>query len=326
MQKNSRKRRCWVVLMIIFLFLFHSLAYAQRKSIGDVRPDSNKSANEMDYPVEIWMGKRFIFLEKPKILQKHGYGLHLTKEFPPRPENMNPEFETQVIRFLKYDKFVGKIIKVIDVEKTEEFSPFNLCVTFLEEKSNMKIFGRPYKGHVGGIAFFDDISRAKERWLGKTIYSKMRFIRTYDEKLDKYGEEKIRIGDPLKVIDISWGDDLMGPLWLIVETSYGKKGFVVTAFSWTNHYLDRWTENRPWKDHLFEFNPRLKFKWSDATWELINNGKVKPGMSKEQVKLSWGSPKKINEDIHQGLLYEQWIYDNQYLYFDNEILKAIQSR
>jgi hypothetical protein len=304
--------------MTIFLISLPMLIYAQRRSIGEVRPDSNKSTNQLDYPVEQWMGKRFIFLEKTKTLQKHGYLFFcLTKEFPPRPQNINSELEEPITRFLKYDKFVGK---------TKEVSSLGLCVTFLEEESNMKMYARPHKGRVQGVAFFDDINKARERWLGKTIYSKMKFIRTYDQKLDKYGEEKIGVGDPLKVIDICWGEDLRGPLWLIVETIHGKKGFVATAFSWTNKYLDLWTENRPWEDHLFEFNPRLELKWSDATWELINNGKVRPGMNKEQVELSWGKPKKINEDIYQGLVHEQWIYDNQYLYFDNEILKAIQSR
>ncbi len=99
-----------------------------------------------------------------------------------------------------------------------------------------------------------------------------------------------------------------------------------TAFSWTNIYSDRWTEERPWENAFFEFNPKERYKWSDEIWELIDNRKVRIGMNKEQVKLSWGKPEKINKDIYQGLIREQWIYSSQYLYFDDDKLTAIQSR
>ena len=143
----------------------------------------------------------------------------------------------------------------------------------------------------------------------------------------------VTIGDPLKVIDIWWGSNFYGgffshtgPLWVIVETTRGEKGFINTGFSWTNIISDLWSGNRPWEDHFFEFNPKQRYSWSDEMWQLIDIGKVQLGMNKEQVTLSWGKPKKVNKDIYQGSIHEQWVYDdNQYLYFDDKVLKAMQN-
>ena len=58
---------------------------------------------------------------------------------------------------------------------------------------------------------------------------------------------------------------------------------------------------------------------------LINNGKIQLGMNKEQVKLSWKEPKKVNKTIRSGIISEQWIYESQYLYFENGILTTMQN-
>lgn len=126
-------------------------------------------------------------MEKPKTLQKFGYHLHLSKNFYSRCKPS--ELETEITCNLKYDKFVGKIIKVLNIEK----DLFDYVVTFIEEESKRKIYVKPYKGQVDGIALLDDLNKAKEKWLGKTIYSKIRSISTYDENLDKFGSVPARI-------------------------------------------------------------------------------------------------------------------------------------
>jgi len=50
----------------------------------------------------------------------------------------------------------------------------------------------------------------------------------------------------------------------------------------------------------------------------ILEGKVVIGFTEEMVLLSWGEPKKINKTSYN----EQWVYDGQYLYFENGILKS----
>jgi hypothetical protein len=40
--------------------------------------------NLLDIPVQQWLGKRFVFLEKPRSSQKYGYDLYLSKNFGSR--------------------------------------------------------------------------------------------------------------------------------------------------------------------------------------------------------------------------------------------------
>jgi len=56
----------------------------------------------------------------------------------------------------------------------------------------------------------------------------------------------------------------------------------------------------------------------------ILQGKVLLGMTKEMCQLSWGEPNSINETISTNGISEQWVYSDNYLYFDNGILTAIQ--
>ena len=310
--------------MFISLIL-PNIIYAQR-SIGKVETKDYKDTKteKLDYRVIDWIGKTFIFLEQPKKFQQFGYVLKLDKISSMR--GYNPELETE-IKNLRYDKFVGKIVRVIEIED-DRLRYGDYTVTFNLEELNVKIYGKTYKGRINDMAFFDDLSKAKERWLGKIIYSKGRSIRTYSAELDKYGEVKVKIGDPLKVMDIWWGLGTISPfpLRVIIETNRQEKGYMTVAFSWTNIYSDWWTENRPWEDRFFEFNPKEKYNWSSEIWELINNGEIRIGMNKEQARLSWGKPEKINKDIYEGGIKEQWIYKVQYLYFENDKLTAIQSR
>ena len=54
-------------------------------------------------------------------------------------------------------------------------------------------------------------------------------------------------------------------------------------------------------------------RFSLENWHLILLKKIKVGFTKEMVELSWGSPKSIN----RSSTGDQWVYSNQYVYFDN---------
>ena len=53
-------------------------------------------------------------------------------------------------------------------------------------------------------------------------------------------------------------------------------------------------------------------------WLKILESKVVVGFTEEMVLLSWGKPKKINKASYG----DQWVYDGQYLYFENGKLKS----
>lgn len=66
-------------------------------------------------------------------------------------------------------------------------------------------------------------------------------------------------------------------------------------------------------------------KYGSENGELIFNRKVKIGWTKEMCIESWGKPRDVNRTTTANGTNEQWVYSlKKYLYFDNNILTAIQ--
>ena len=57
---------------------------------------------------------------------------------------------------------------------------------------------------------------------------------------------------------------------------------------------------------------------------FISNGNIKVGMTKTQGRLSWGDPDQIHRTVVGNNVDEQWVYGNDYLYFENGILTGWQ--
>lgn len=75
-----------------------------------------------------------------------------------------------------------------------------------------------------------------------------------------------------------------------------------------------------------ERNKQIMQKYGSKFGSLICDGKVCLQMTKEMCIEAWGEPLYVNSTIVKGLVHEQWVYGWQtYLYFDNNILTAIQN-
>ncbi len=61
-----------------------------------------------------------------------------------------------------------------------------------------------------------------------------------------------------------------------------------------------------------------KAKFGLTNWLSILNNNVRVGMTEEMCILAWGKPNKINKASYG----DQWVYDDQYLYFENGKLKS----
>lgn len=80
-------------------------------------------------------------------------------------------------------------------------------------------------------------------------------------------------------------------------------------------------------DALFvEKNPRMDYPTiNDENWERITKAQVALGMTKEECRLSLGTPKRINEIPDQGGLREYWYYDGgAYLFFVDGLLSQFR--
>jgi hypothetical protein len=62
-----------------------------------------------------------------------------------------------------------------------------------------------------------------------------------------------------------------------------------------------------------------------ATYRSILEKKVRLGMSKRLVELSWGKPRSVNRTVSTGGgVSEQWVYSDNYVYFDKSRVTGIQ--
>ena len=64
----------------------------------------------------------------------------------------------------------------------------------------------------------------------------------------------------------------------------------------------------------------LENKYGSNMAARVMAGKIWKGMNPEMVTDSWGRAEKINRVISGNLIKEEWIYNNTWLYFENNIL------
>ena len=65
-------------------------------------------------------------------------------------------------------------------------------------------------------------------------------------------------------------------------------------------------------------------KYGNKYGPLVEQNKIKIGMTKEMVEDSWGKPDDINRTVGSWGVHEQWVYGSTYLYFENGKLTSFQ--
>jgi hypothetical protein len=126
-----------------------------------------------------------------------------------------------------------------------------------------------------------------------------------------------------KPVDISTGE-----MWKCVDVTIEDKNYELALLLQNEkgeriaYYSDD-LQNR-WYGFTKKDASLLESKFGIDHWIKVLNGSVSVGMTKEMCLTSWGAPEKINPTITAGKQFEQWVYDNNYLYFDNNTLTAIQ--
>ena len=64
----------------------------------------------------------------------------------------------------------------------------------------------------------------------------------------------------------------------------------------------------------------LENKYGSNMAAKLIAGKIWKGMTAEMVSDSWGTPQKINRVISSNVIKEEWIYNNTWLYIENDEL------
>jgi hypothetical protein len=264
------------------------------KNSGDPAEASFNLAEHFPYvPINSWVGQRFVFLPGPKGSENGIYD----------------EFSGKLAR----GRYQGRIAKVISVN---DFSG-RVHLEFVMEDTQEHLRARtlPHKESLRGIALIDDISNARNQWVGKTLWCVLPRLSTYDERSDLTGSITVKRYSPLKVVDIVSGWDEEKPVRFLLETSDGKRGFIDLNLSGTNVFKEVRHLNR--MDYFFlGEDPHKSYKWPAHIWNLIESSQIITGMTSVQVKMSWGEPEKTTPTATG----ENWIYTAGTLTFKKGVL------
>ena len=227
----------------------------------------------------------------------------------------------------KYDELTGKYFTVLEVIKhpkanngnpTDEYLYGDVYFLKIQEKESKDIIYFEYKSKyeydfpfiVAGY-----FTKLKQTEVGKEFIVRGKNWISSEPMTDMNTGNPVsnfEAGGKWKCIDVTIEDKYYS-LSLVLQNDKGEQ---------IPLNIDN-TEKTNW---VFEFRQAELYKkqFGIENWQQILNGKVKIGMTKEMCQLSWGKPKNINETIIAGKKSEQWVYSDNYLYFGNGILTAIQ--
>ncbi len=128
----------------------------------------------------------------------------------------------------------------------------------------------------------------------------------------------------LKCIDVSIEDGGDNNILIIFDVlDYGKSfaWFDEVAFTgYGNSKFETFEEHRV----RVANEQKLMKKYGEKIANIIINGEVRIGFTKQMCIESLGEPIKINKTSATYGVHEQWVYNSSYLYFENGILKTIQ--
>ena len=65
-------------------------------------------------------------------------------------------------------------------------------------------------------------------------------------------------------------------------------------------------------------------KYGEKIYKKLREGYIWNGMTKEMAIISRGYPKDKNRSVGSWGTHEQWVYDDEYLYFENGYLRSWQ--
>jgi hypothetical protein len=286
---------CLVLTCCIVIFAQEPRQNIAAEKKSDAKPVEAAPTLFPFHPIDSWVGKRFIFLPRPKSSSSGTY----------------EDFAGAV----SHQKYAGRTARVVSASDLGIRA--RLEFEMEDNGERLRASTVPYKETVRGMALADDIENARKQWAGKTLWIKPMMISSYNEESDALTMVRVRKYSSVKVVDVVPGWDEAKPIRFLLETADGKRGFVDLNLSGTNVHKDV-RHLSHFEESLLAEDPKLKYKWPVDVWKAIGNGQVYAGMTAEQVKMSWGEPDKITRTAAG----EVWAYQSGSLIIKNGVLSG----
>jgi len=253
--------------------------------------------------------EKVIFLPKPQSLQKYGYS-----DYSEQSKGYDG---------ISYEQLVGKIAYVLDPLPFFRVFGRNLR---LQLENGQIIFNRSSGIHgtlLPSVAFVSELEGAL-KYIGNTIWYKG------NEGSFRYvGYSSVPTGienlEQLVVMNITYGFIESRPLCFCLQKEDGSQ----IEWHGSDSGINNRTESIPLfsEEFFFEDPEQLYPDWSEEIWQLIRQSKIKLGMTRDMLLLSWGEPTEINKSVGSWGIHEQFVYRdcNSYVYVENGKITSWQN-
>ncbi len=139
-------------------------------------------------------------------------------------------------------------------------------------------------------------------WIGKTFWA-------------NHFEDRERFSK-LTITDIQ--PNYRGLFQIIFKTG---GGYTVVSDQYSESYITSMLKS---SYYFLNYDPYKTYNWSSSTWATIRAEKISIGMTKEQVRLSWGDPYTTSVATSSRITIETWGYrDFTYVTFTNGRVSSI---
>ena len=312
---------CKLISILLLNFVFQ-LSFGQITTTSIIEKPANSPEpydsleNFLGEDVFKYIGQDLYLKGKPESLREYGYSDFVIDFGYQGFDRGNNTYKCCDGFNSKYDELAEKYFTVLAVHKhpKAEKSPLLYGKTYyleLKEKESGDVVFFKYSTEFEHnfpfivVGFFEKL---KADLIGQELVFANKTLES--SKNIHSGEAIINeINHKWKCVGITV-DEKYYNLSILVENAHGETTVISYNSAFGKYSLGRC--------YISEEAERFENKFGLKNWLLILAGKVEVGFTEEMVLLSWGIPQKINKASYG----DQWVYDGQYLYFDNGTLKS----
>jgi hypothetical protein len=224
-----------------------------------------------------WKGEKVIFLPYPV------YETHTVEHFGVCSAATYFHLASNPSEKLLTRDYVGRTGTIKEAKKVG----YRVKLRIVLDESGEEIIGCGE----GPLGFFSELKAAKQM-VGRTMWAKggLNLVTDFDPETPRNTGKTSWVKNTKRVLvtKVEWGSE-RDPIHFFVRTDDGLEGFIFYFGTTRVSFDDRFCFAPCRSPELLFFNedPRTQYtEWSDAIWELIENGEVAVGMTEEMVRLA----------------------------------------
>lgn len=328
-----------IFLILFYISYFSSIGQITTTKVAPVVSqimiEYDSTENFMDEALYRYIGQELYLNGFTRPLNGAGYRGFYKDYSKSRYENRNIYKCCDSDNTSKYVDLVGKYFEVIEIIDHPDGNSGLIgerCFLKLREKSSGDIVYYEHNGILNEgeynfpfivVGFYE---KQKQYWADKEFVLSEDCKVTLDANFNYVPKTDINTGKPI--------NSHLGDKWVFKSLTINEKYFILSAVMQNsfaeeilipfNYINERLTSDLKTFAYLKTEAENYIKKFGEENFNLILRGVLKLGMTTEMCRLSWGEPKEINKTVLSNIVKEQWVYRSKYLYFENDVLTAMQ--